>query len=99
MRQCGYGRRNEEFAADLWLIAKRTLDATEWRIFERHLLGGVHWTEMGMPKADFFHAVYRTEAKLGRAFLETEPYALFPFDQYFCRATRAPSRQANGVWQ
>ena len=31
----------------------------------------------------FFHTLYRMQHKLGRAFSETEPYALFPTDEYF----------------
>jgi hypothetical protein len=41
-----------------------------------------------MDRGNCFHAVYRIEQKLGRAFRELEPYALFPLDEYY----NGPSR-------
>jgi hypothetical protein len=38
---------------------------------------------MKIDRGLFFHTVYRVEEKLGRAFVETEPYGLFPVDDYF----------------
>jgi hypothetical protein len=36
-----------------------------------------------MDRGNFFHAVYRIQQQLGRAFRETKPFALFPLDEYF----------------
>ena len=36
-----------------------------------------------MDRGTFFHSVYRIQEKLGHAFSELEPYALFPLDEYF----------------
>jgi hypothetical protein len=44
---------------------------------------------MRIERGGFFHAVYRIEAKLGLAFLQTRPYPVFPLDGYFQRETRA----------
>jgi hypothetical protein len=41
-----------------------------------------------MDRGDFFHIVYKIEARLGKAFREQEPYGLFPLDEYFYGATR-----------
>jgi hypothetical protein len=87
------GRKNEEFCADVWLVAKRTLtNPTEWAIFRFHHLLGADWKlcgrRLGMDKGNFFHAVYRIEAKLGKVFRELQPYPLFPIDEYFQGNTR-----------
>lgn len=92
---CGYGHKQEEFMADVWLVAKRTLtQPTEWAIFRFHHLLGADWKlcgrRLGMDKGNFFHAVYRIEQKLGRVFAELKPYALYPIDEYFQPTTRKP---------
>lgn len=83
----GWGRKNEEFAADFDLVARRTLSARHYEIFRQHLvLGRDHnfcCARLGMERGAFFHDVYRVQAALGRACAETEPYPLFPVDEYF----------------
>lgn len=83
----GWGRKNEEFAADFDLVAHRTLSARHYEIFKLHfLLGGdyrVCCARLNMDRGTFFHEVYRVQAALGRACAETEPYPLFPVDEYF----------------
>jgi hypothetical protein len=80
-------RKREEFCADVFLVAKRNLDATEWAVFRFHHMLGAEWTlcarKLGMDKGAFFNAVYRIERKLGRVFVELKPFALFPTDEYF----------------
>jgi hypothetical protein len=87
-----WGRKDEEFIADFCLVSRRTLDENEHRIFRFHFLLGADWRlcsrRLGLDRGNFFHAVYRIEQKLGRAFRELQPYALFPLDEYF----HGPSR-------
>ena len=82
-----WGRPDEEYCADLYLIARRTLSGWEWNLFRWHLLAQMTWQEccprLRIDRGNFFHAVYRVEAKLGLAFLETRPYAIYPFAEYF----------------
>ncbi|MBM3744183.1 MAG: hypothetical protein FJW34_00125 [Acidobacteria bacterium] len=66
------------------------LDRLEWRDSVRVLARFVHIARMAgshdlpaIDRGNFFHAVYRLEAKLGRAFLTTAPYALFPTREYY----------------
>ncbi|MEQ1949057.1 MAG: hypothetical protein ABL995_17835 [Bryobacteraceae bacterium] len=65
-------------------------------MFRYHFLLGADWKlctrRLGMDRGNFFHAVYRIEQKLGRAFRELEPYALFPLDEYY----NGPSRMTPG---
>jgi hypothetical protein len=87
------GRKNEDYMADVFLVSKRILtDPTEWAIFRFHHLLGADWKlcgrRLGMDKGNFFHAVYRIEAKLGKVFRELQPYPLFPIDEYFQGNTR-----------
>ena len=92
-----YGRKSEEYLADVWLVAKRTLDALHWRVFRMHFIEGSDWREctrvLKLNRGNFFHAVYRIEQKLGRVFRELRPYALFPVDQYFDGTGDHPSDQ------
>jgi hypothetical protein len=82
--------------ADFCLIARRVLDPLEHQIFRFHFLLGADWRlccrRLGMARGNFYHAVYRIEAKLGRAFMETKPYGLWPLDAYFSSARQAAVR-------
>jgi hypothetical protein len=86
-RRTVWGRKNEEYIADFCLVSRRYLTEEEYRIFRFHFLLGADWKmccrRLNMDKGLFFHAVYRIQQKLGRAFRELEPYALFPLDEYF----------------
>jgi hypothetical protein len=89
-----YSRKREEFMADFCLVSQRTLDETEHRIFRFHFLLGADWKlccrHLHMDRGSFFHEIYRIQQKLGRAFAEIEPYALFPLDEYFSGMVRRP---------
>ena len=91
-RPSTWGRKDEEYIADFCLVARRSLDDFENRLFRYHFLLGADWKlctrRLGMDRGNFFHAVYRIEQKLGRVFREVEPYSLFPLDEYF----NGPSR-------
>jgi len=91
-RPSTWGRKDEEYIADFELIARRALDPLEHRLFRYHFLLGASWKlctrKLEVDRGNFYHAVYRIEQKLGRAFRETEPYPLFPLDEYF----NGPSR-------
>ena len=82
-----WGRKYEEYAADVCLVSKRTLTEFEYRIFRYHFLLGANWKmccrKLNLDRGNFFHAVYRIEQKLGRIFRELEPYSLYPIDDYF----------------
>lgn len=91
-----YGRKIEEYMADVCLVAKRTLDEDEHRTFRFFFLLGADWKlccrRLNIDRGNFFHQVYRVEEKLGRAFAETEPYALFPLADYFAGTVRRVPR-------
>jgi hypothetical protein len=82
-----WGRKDEEYMADFYLLAKRNLDEEHFRIFKFHFLLGADWRlccrRLNMERGNFFHAVYRIQQQLGRVFRETKPFALFPLDEYF----------------
>lgn len=82
-----WSRPREEFCADFLLIAKRKLTTDEWKIFRLHWLLGGDWRIgrilLHIDRGNFFHAVYRIERKLGRAYAETKPYGIFPIGDYF----------------
>jgi len=94
-----YSRKREEFMADFCLISQRVLDETEHRIFRFHFLLGADWKlccrQLHIDRGSFFHHVYRIQQKLGRAFAEVEPYALFPLDDYFSGMIRKPCAPAS----
>ena len=82
-----YDRKDEEFSADFVLIAKRHLEPQEFQLFRYHFLLGADWklccARLRMSRGLFFHAVYRIQQKLGKAYRETEPYPLFPVYEYY----------------
>jgi hypothetical protein len=82
-----WGRKDEEYIADFCKVSQRILTPAEHRLFRYHFLLGADWRlccrKLNTDRGTFFHAVYRIEEKLGRAFRELEPYSLFPLDEYF----------------
>jgi hypothetical protein len=82
-----YGRKNEEFLADFYLIAKRTLSQENWQILRLHYLLGWSYREvcaaLPLEAGTFYHRCYQVEEALGAAFRQTRPYALFPLREYF----------------
>ena len=82
-----WSRKNEEYAADFCLVAKRNLTESEYRILRYHFLLGADWKlcceKLKVDRGTFFHMVYRIQQKLGRVYRELEPYPLFPVDEYF----------------
>jgi hypothetical protein len=82
-----------EYMADFCLIARRVLEPLEHQIFRFHFLLGADFRlccrRLSMARGNFYHAVYRNESKLGRAFMETKPYGLWPLDAYFSSARQA----------
>lgn len=87
-----WSRLDEEYIADFILIARRTLNELEYRLFSYHFLLGADWKlccrKMELSRGNFFHASYRIQQKLGRVFRELEPYGLYPLDEYFNSTTR-----------
>jgi len=88
----------ECYLADFVLVAKRALSGDEFDFFSAAYLSGADWKRaheaVGMNRTHFIHACNRVEATLGRAFSETQPFALFPLDAYFSRpapGTRTPA--------
>jgi hypothetical protein len=82
-----YSRKREEFIADFCLISRRALDDFEQRIFRYHFVLGADWRlccrQLKMDRGAFFHHIYRIQQKVGKAFAETQPYALYPLAEYF----------------
>jgi hypothetical protein len=82
-----WGRKNEEYMADFYLLAKRSLSENDFQIFKFHFLLGADWRmccrRLNMDRGNFFHAVYNIQQQLGQVFRETRPFALFPLDEYF----------------
>jgi hypothetical protein len=76
-----------EYSVDFLTIAKRTLSAEDWRVFEVRYLGQADWRtacrRLSMDKGKFHHSCYRIEERIGRACVETEPFALYPIRDYF----------------
>lgn len=88
-RRLAWGHPNQEYIADFCLLGRRALQdhEREYKVFQFHFLLGADWKvctrKMGIDRGTFFHALYRVEEQLGRAFVETRPYGLFPLDEYF----------------
>lgn len=98
-----WGMKDEEYMADFLLVTRRSLDETEYKLFNYHYLLGADWKlccrRLGMERGDFFHEVYRIQRKLGRIYRELQPYCLFPLDEYFGGTVRSgrPKAVANVV--
>jgi hypothetical protein len=82
-----WSRKNEEFSADFYLLAKRTLAPKDFSIFRLYCLAGCNWKYcvevLNVSRGDFFHAVYRIQETVGKAAVELRPHALYPLREYF----------------
>lgn len=82
-----WSRRDEEYCADFWLLGRRTLDPFHFAAFRLHFLEGRPWNlcvqSLHTDRGNFFHAIYRLQAALGRISAELLPYPLWPLDSYF----------------
>jgi len=80
-------RKDEEYCADFYLLAKRTLDPWHFRLFQLHFLAGRPWGQciqrLHTDRGFFFHGVYRIQEILGCTLAELLPYPLWPLDDYF----------------
>lgn len=76
-----------EFLADVQLTARRELGGLpiEWAVWRFHFLLGADWKlccrRLQIDRGIFFHAVYRVQCVMGRAWAES--HGLFPLDEYF----------------
>jgi hypothetical protein len=88
--------KNEEYIADFCLVSRRHLTPAEWEVFRYHFLLGADSAlcvrKLKIDRGQFFHMVYRIEAKLGKVFRELQPYSLYPLDEYFYGRTENPWR-------
>ena len=93
-----WGFRNQEFAADFYLVSKRHLNEQEHTLFRLHYLLGADWRaccgKLGMDRGRFFQECYRIEQILGRVFRELKPHALFPVDEYMASSSGARIKSA-----
>ena len=93
-----YSRKQEEYMADFCLVSRRVLDEEDHRLFRYYFLLGADWQlcarQLKMDRGNFFHAIYRIERTLGRAFSEIKPYPLYPLDEYFGGTVRKNAGRA-----
>lgn len=86
-RKITWGRKDEEYCADFLLIARRTLEPGEWKLFNYHFLLGADAhlcaRRLGLDRGSLYYNLYRIMEKLGRVFRELKPYSLHPIDEYF----------------
>ena len=84
--------------ADFCLVSRRMLDDEDHRLFRFYFLLGADWQlcarRLKMDRGNFFHAIYRIERTLGRAFSEIQPYPLYPLDEYFGGTIRKDAARA-----
>lgn len=82
-----WGRKDQEYMADFELTARRVLDPWHQTLFRYHFVLGANAAmccrRLRIDRGGFFHAIYRIEALLGEAFMQLEPYALYPPRNYF----------------
>jgi hypothetical protein len=93
-----YSRKQEEYMADFCLVSRRMLNEEDHRLFRYYFLLGANWQlcarQLKMDRGNFFHAIYRIERTLGRAFSEIRPYPLYPLDEYFGGTVRKDAGRA-----
>jgi hypothetical protein len=91
----------ENFLADVFLIAKRTLAEDDFRLFRfRYLLGAavkLCAARLGMDFRTCEQRLAEIESVLGAAFRDTRPYSVFPIGEYFRNTRMEGGVKACGV--
>jgi hypothetical protein len=68
-------------------VRHRAYSPIDWDVFKLHFLWGADWRLccqiLKIDRGVVFHSIYRVEQNLGRAYGETQPYALWPLGEYF----------------
>jgi hypothetical protein len=81
--------RDAEYSAEIWIVARRQLNAKQWIIYREYLINDRPWAEVDKHvrhgRGNFFHEVYRTEEKLGAALIGSP---MFPPATYFAGLSR-----------
>lgn len=80
-----HGNKSAEYCADFGMLARRTLDDAQYRIFVRHIVAKLPWyrccTVAGAnAKKYFYDSVYRIHRLMGIALAEA---GMYPFARYF----------------
>ena len=82
-----WGRKEEEFCADVDIAVRRQLQGADRVLFRRYWIDGASsadlLVELRMSRGAFFHAVYALEEEMGRVFLGLLPYPIWPLNNYF----------------
>jgi hypothetical protein len=85
-----WGRKTEEFIADFMLVSKRALGdacSIDQAVFKFHFLLGADWKlvcqQMRIDRQHFYSVRDRVIMRLGRAYGDTEPFCLYPLEEYF----------------
>ena len=98
-RKWVWGRKDEEFVADFFLVTRRALRPAEYRLFKSHFLLGADCNlccrTFCMDRPLFFQKIYEIEQKLGRILSELRPYSLYPLDEYYHGTRKRPVTSAN----
>ena len=94
-RGVAYSFPAQEYRADFELICLKlfTKNSMRWHVVRLHFLNQVpckpciaaleSTLKRRVDRGEFFHEVYRAEAKCGRALFQVRPYPLYPIDEYF----------------
>ena len=94
-RGVAYSFPAQEYRADFELICLKlfTKNSMRWHVVRLHFLSQVPWKpciaalestlKRKVSRGEFFHEVYRVEAKCGRTLFQVRPYPLYPIDEYF----------------
>ncbi len=76
-----------EFRADFIALSKRCLTPMRYKIFELYFLRGLDYLtvcpRVNLTRGQLYHEVYAIKQVLGRVYVETKPYALYPIGDYF----------------
>lgn len=84
--------KQSEWFADVHIIAMRALDGSDLRkaIYRLGCVEDRDWkiasVKVGLSRGNYFHELYRVKETVGRAWLETKPYGVFPIEDYFSMA-------------
>jgi hypothetical protein len=86
-RRTTWGRKNEEYCADFYLVSRRALSEAEWKLFSYHFLLGADVSlcarRLRLERGVAYFQIYRIMEKLGRLYADLKPYSLYPIDEYF----------------
>lgn len=80
---------HQQYALDFQIVARRHLSLEDYNIFREYFVNVLPWQgaalRLRLSRSGYFDRLYRIEERLGRAYADIRPHALYPTAAYLAQ--------------